>query len=157
MENEHEHKPLYRFFNVILFILYSIAVLATLLAVYVGYNERQIVSASVKCKDGTSWDATKIHDDSYALCGICTNRNQDGSKYDDCASGSLDFSSYEVTNKKYNFSWNTIIYPLIVFAITFGIIDFLRLAILYIFSGRVAFEKSLLLRTILLFFSGNDK
>lgn len=156
MENEHEHKPLYRFFNVILFILYSIAVLATLLAVYVGYNERDVVSASVKCKDGTSWDAKEIGYNEYKLCGICTNRSTDNKNYEDCATGSLDTSSYTVS-RKYNFSWNTLVYPLIVFAITFGIIDFLRLAILYIFSGRVAFEKSLLLRTILLFFSGNDK
>lgn len=149
-ENALENKPLYRFFNVVLFILYSFVILITILAGFVGYSSRELISATVECKDGTSWDATKIYWDSHALCGICTKRSADGSKYTECDYEDMDYSVYEVVDKKYAWSWNVAIYPLVVFIIGFGLVDFLRLAVGYIFSGRIAFENSLLLKLVAL-------
>lgn len=145
-----EDSSLYRFFNVILFILYSLAILITILAGFIGYSSRELSSATVKCKDGTSWDATEIYWDSYALCGICTKRSADGSEYTECDYEDVDYSAYEVVDKKYAWSWNMVIYPLVVFIMGFGLVDFLRLAVVYIFSGRIAFENSLLLKLVAL-------
>lgn len=145
-----EDNPLYRFFNVVLFILYSFVILITILAGFIGYSSRELISATVECKDGTSWDATEIYWDSHALCGICTKRSADGSKYTECDYENMDYSVYEVVDKKYAWSWNIVIYPLVVFIVGFGLVDFLKLAVVYIFSGRIVFEKSLLLKLVAL-------
>lgn len=149
-----EDKPIFRLFNVVLFILYAGVFLISIIAAILGYSEREIKSASVTCKDGTSWDALKPKDityDSYALCGICTKRSLGGDAYTDCTYQDMDYSSYDVERTKEPWSWNTIIYPLITISLGLGFVDFLRLTIFYIFSGRVAFEKSLLLKLIRLF------
>src|SRR3990167_8751576 len=118
-QHTYENSPLYRLFNVILFLLYSFVVLITLLAGYIAYSGREVSSANVKCQDGTSWGATKTYNDSYALCGQCTQRNSDGSKYTPCNWENMSYSSYEVVDKKYNWSWWIILAPLIVFSVGF--------------------------------------
>lgn len=144
-----EENPFYRFFNVILFVLYAIVFLLTIPLAFVGYQTHNLVSATVKCNDGTSWDATKIYYDNAALCGICTQRNNDGTKYQNCNFNSINYySSYNVTNQKYDWSWATITYPLIELCVGLIIVDFLKIAVIYIFSGGVVLEKSIFLKLL---------
>lgn len=157
MENSYEKSPFYRLFNVVLFILYFFIILITVLAGIIGYSTRDLTSATVACEDGTRWDATRIHDDSYALCGICTQRNLDGSKYNSCDYENISYTSYDVVDKQYAWSWNTIIYPLVVFAIGFGIVDILKITVVYVLSGRIVLNKSILLKVLLLTVSQDNK
>ena len=105
MKNSFEKKPLYRFFNVIFFIMYFFFFLVIVLAAYIGFSERKVISATLNCVDGTSWDATKIYSDNSALCGLCNKRTSDG-KYEYCAYKDIDYSTFEVTDKEYKFSNN---------------------------------------------------
>lgn len=158
MKHSFEDNPLYRFFNVVVFLAYAFVILITIFAGYIGYNERSITSATVKCKDGTSWNALEpknILYDSAALSGLCTNRNTDGT-YTESSYSDIDYDSYETTTTKESWTWSTVIYPLIAFVIGFGLVDAARLIVLYIFSGRLALEKSALLRLIVMMAS-DDK
>lgn len=157
MENSYERNPFYRLFNVVLFILYFLVILITIVAGIIGYSTRQLTSASVVCADGTRWDATNIYDDSYALCGICTQRNPDGSKYISCDYENISYTSYDVVDKKFAWSWNTIIYPLIVLAIGFGIVDILKITAVYVLSGKIVLTKSVLMKMLILALSQDNK
>jgi len=159
MDKTIEDKPLYRFFNVVLFLAYFFVVLIVIFAGYLGYSNRKTISASVKCQDGTTWNALQPKDilyDSGAACGLCTKRSVDGTKYQNCEYGSIDYSSYNFVEKKESWSWSTITYPLIAFVVGFGVVDFIRLMILYIFTGKMRFDKSLLLK-ILVLLSSSEK
>lgn len=159
MKNNFNESPLYRFFNVILFLAYSLVVLFTIIAGFIGYSERDITSATVNCADGTSWNAEEILYDSYALCGICTNRTEvtsEGTRYQECSYKDMDYSSYDTEVTKEVWTWTTVIYPLIVILAGFGLVDAVRLIIIYIFSGRIALEKSVLLRLLAMFASDEN-
>ena len=158
MKHNFEDNPLYRLFNVIVILGYAFIVLATIFAGYIGYSERSILSATVKCKDGTSWNALKpknILYDSAALSGICTNRDADGKSYKDSESSKIDYDSYETKVTKGSLTWSSIIYPIIVFIIGFGLVDAVRLIVIYVFSGKLALEKSTLLRLYIATFANN--
>lgn len=148
MKKKFNESPLYRFFNVLLFFAYSLVILTAILAGFIGYSERKVTSATVQCADGTSWDAEKILYDSYALCGICTNRAPGGATYQECTYSNMDYSSYDTKVTKESWTWSTVIYPLVVIALGFGVVDFIRIIIIYIFVGRIALDKSLLLRLL---------
>lgn len=159
MEKSFEDKPLYRFFNVVLFLAYAFVVLAAIFAGYLGYSGRKTISATIKCQDGTSWNALKPKDilyDSSAACGLCTKRNTDGTKYQNCEYGSIDYSSFNFVEQRESWSWATITYPLIAFVVGFGLVDFIRLMILYIFTGKMRFDKSLLLQVIVFLASSHE-
>lgn len=143
--NNFESKPLYRFFNVIFTIAYFFAFLFILLAGYIGYSTHELSNATVHCRDGTSWNAKEIHNDYYALCGICTKRSADGVKYTECELGHVDFDSFNV-EEEYSWSWNTVLFPIIAFFIFFGIVDFLKIAFVYIFSGKVNLKKGVVIK-----------
>lgn len=155
MNTRFEDGALSRFFNVIFFIGYFLVFLTAILAAMIGYGERETVNATVQCKDGTSWDALKpknILFDSRALCGICARRNAYGG-YVNCDYGEIDYSAYDTEIVKEDWSWSTVIYPLIVLPIGFGLVDSIKIMTVYIFSGRIALEKSLLLKLISLLVS----
>lgn len=159
MGNTYESSPFYRLFNVILFLFYAFVILITAGAGYLAYTSRTVTNATVQCKDGTSWDAFKpknIYNDSDALCGLCTKRDKAGT-YNYCTYQDYDYSSYDITNKQYAWSWWVIFAPLIVFTVGFGIVDFLRLIVVYILSGQLALEKSLLLRLLVAMLSSDNK
>ncbi len=145
MKNSHEESPLYRFFNVILFILYICVILISVGVGLSAYWTRTVIGASVQCEDQTRWDATKIHSDNYALCGICTKRSSDNNNYNSCTYDDMSYSSFDLVDKKYAWSWWVILAPVIVFSVGFALVDFLKIVVIYIFYGRIAFEKSLLL------------
>ncbi len=148
MGNSHLKNPLYRLFNVILFLLYTCVILVALFAGSIGYSERNLTHATLQCKDGSRWNAMDIRNDSEVLCGICTKREPSG-KYYNCSYPSDDYSSYQIVDEQYDWSWNTIIYPLIIFLVGFGVVDFLRLAIIYIFFGGIYWDKSILLQILI--------
>lgn len=154
MKENFEQSAWYRLINVLAFLAYFFVVLIMLLAGFLGYSDRKITSATVKCADGTSWNALEpknILYDSASLSGLCTNRNADGT-YATSSYYDIDFDAYSTEVKKESFSWSMIIYPLIVFAVGFGLIDLAKLLLLYIFTGRIALEKSALLNLIVLAF-----
>jgi hypothetical protein len=126
-----ESTPLYRLFNVLIFLGYSLVVIAMIIAGFIGFEEREIAKATVKCNDGTSWNAKNIAYNSYALCGICKNRTVDGKNYQECTYKDMDYSSYNLDIVK-EWTWKTIIYPLIAFIIGFGMIDSLKLFVIYV-------------------------
>ena len=104
-------KPLYRLFNVLLFIAYSSVFLAAILAGIVGYQERGVKDATIICRDGTSWDALEPKNvlyDNYAKCGLCTKRYPSGS-YVHCSYNDMDYDSYETETTQKLWSWSTII------------------------------------------------
>lgn len=148
MGNKFEDKPLYRLFNVILFFLYSIAVIITIFATYLMFSSRPVTKATVECKDGTSWNVTKVYWNDEALCGVCTNRSSDGTKYTECPILNLDRTSYLSVKKQYGWSWETLLVPLLTFAISFSLVDTVRVIVLYIISGKILLEKSLLLKIL---------
>ncbi len=57
----------------------------------------------------------------------------------------MSYSSFDLVDKKYAWSWWVILAPVIVFSVGFALVDFLKIVVIYIFYGRIAFEKSLLL------------
>lgn len=147
MEINDWKNPLYRLFNVILFLLYTCVILASLFAGTIGYSDHNLTHATLQCKDGSKWNAMDIRNDSEVLCGICTNRESNGS-YSNCSYPNIDYSSYKIVDKQYDWSWNTVIYPLVVFLIGFGVVDFFRLAIIYVFFGGIYWNKSILLQLL---------
>lgn len=148
------NKPLYRFFNVVLFVAYSLVFLAAIVATIIGYGEREIISANVICRDGTSWNALEpknILYDSYAKCGLCTKRTSSGS-YVECTYKDVDYDSFETKETREVWSWSTIAYPAIVLGLGLGVVDFFRIAVVYVFTGKKDLEKSVLLKLVKSFF-----
>lgn len=156
MKRSFEGTALYRFFNVLLFLTYTFIILITIGAGVIGYSERKTKSATVICRDGTSWNAKDILYDKYALCGICTQRTTGGTDYLSCSYKNMDYSSYETKITREAWSWSILIYPLIVFIIGFGLVDTIKLIVLYIFSGKIALDKSVLLRLLVSLASDGD-
>lgn len=156
MKHSFEGGSLYRLINVVLLLGYVFVILITILAGYIGYGERSVISATVNCADGTSWDALKpknILYDSSALSGICTNRQSDGT-YLDSNYADVDYSSYTTDVTKESWTWTTLIYPIITFLVGFGLVDSIMLIVFYIFTGRLALERSVLV--LLLVFLNED-
>ncbi len=152
MKKTFEQSAWNRLINVLAFLAYSFVVLVMILAAYVCYSERKITSATVNCADGTNWNALEpknILYDSASLSGLCTNRRADGN-YIPSSYLDIDRNAYSTEVEKESFSWAMIVYPLIVFGVGFGLIDLAKLLLLYIFTGRIAFEKSALLNLIVL-------
>lgn len=156
MEKNYEENALFRFLNVIIFLLYFIVILTSLFGAGIVYTSRPLVSASVQCEDGTKWDAMSIHNNPEALCGICTQRTSDDGEYNFCsiADDNMDYS-YEIVDQHYGWSWYIVIVPLVIFFVGFGIVDFFKIAIIYVFGGGVALHKSVILR-IIASFASND-
>jgi len=146
--NQILNTPWYRFFNVILFLFYFVVILISIGAIFVGYSERNLISATVECKDGTDWDATKIYSDHYSLCGICTLRDKADKNYSSCSYDEMDYSVYKLIDKQYAWTWKIVLYPLIAILIGFGIVDFLKIAVIYVFSGTIVLSKSLIIQII---------
>lgn len=159
MISNFEEKPLYRFFNVIWFVLYAFVVVIAVIAFLLIFDARKVTKATIVCRDGTSWDALKpknILYNSYAESGLCTKRNPDGT-YSESTYRDVDYNSFTEKITKEPLSWSMLIYPLVVFAIGFGLVDFLKLIVIYVFAGRIAFEKSLLLQILVnLFYRSSD-
>lgn len=143
-------KPLYRFFNVLLFVAYFFIFLVAGIAGYLGYQGRGVASATVVCRDSTRWNALEpknIVYDSYAQCGLCTKRSSSGA-YTECTYEDIDYDSYETEIVKEIWSWNAVIYPAIIIGVGLGLVDSLRIAVIYVFTGKVSLEKSLLLKLL---------
>jgi hypothetical protein len=154
MNKSFEEKPLYRFFNVVFFTGYAFVFLVSVLIGWGIYQNRPVVNATVQCNDGTSWNALKpnnILDDPSALCGICSKRSSDG-KYNFCAYQD-NYSVYTTQTTQEGYQWITAF--LIAIVIGFGIIDIVKIAIVYIFSGKADLSKSLLIIILAILFSGN--
>ena len=155
MENKYERSPLYRFFNVI-FIL---VVLFSSLVGYISYTNRELTNARVKCTDGTDWNALEpknITWNNAALCGVCTKRDDFTKKYMECDYNDPGYySSHEIINKKYGWSYWIILTPIIIFAVGFAIVDLIKIFVIYIFSGEWAWYKSALLHVLVFFISDN--
>ena len=86
MDNKYEQKSLYRFFNVIIFLFYVFIVLSSIVLGIVFYTDREVIDATVKCQDGTTWkaiakDGTSLLYDEAAKCGLCTNRDSKNNTY----------------------------------------------------------------------------
>lgn len=159
MNKSFEDKPLYRFFNVLTFVAYSAVFLAAIGAGFIGYGERETTSATLVCKDGTTWNALKpknILYDSNAQCGLCTKRDSLTNTYKDCTYEDMDYSSFDLKETKEAWTWSTLTYPLIVIAVGLIIVDFINIAVIYIFSGKMEFGRSLLLKIIASFASNSE-
>lgn len=151
-KTNYEDKPLYRFFNVIFILLYILVVLSSFLGGYLTFTSRPLSNARVLCEDGTNWNALKPKDITWndsALCGVCTKRNDETQKYANCDYGDPGYyTSHQIIDKKYAFSLWIIFTPLLIYFIGVGIVDFLKLATIYVFSGSWLWYKSLFILTL---------
>lgn len=139
LKNEDlEKKPWFRFLKVSHIILLVLVVIAAISILFFLYNDKVLINANVLCKDGTKWGALEngFLLSSYRLCGICTLRAEDESRYETC-SLYTDYD-YRIVDKKYkhNNSFIEIVgYPIILLISGLGILKIIAIGIVYIISG----------------------
>lgn len=102
-----EKKAWFRFIRVVQGLAILFVVLITALTAYFLFDAKSVSTATLVCKDGTTWNAIDESDsygtykdelDMYEKCGLCNYRTPD-KKYTKCEVGTqskLLFDSYEV-------------------------------------------------------------
>ncbi len=140
IENEKlEGKVWFRGLRVLNVVAFILIILIACFFIWLGWETRTPISATVRCKDGTEWSAIKDGRelDSSELCGICTRRSSDDKTYKECSYDNPNyFNSYEIVDIQPDIAG--ILFPVIAFVVfAFAILKAVILSIIYIIAGYI--------------------
>lgn len=143
-----ENKAWFRFVRVLQGIAMLSVVLVACLTAYITVQGKTLTSATLKCSDGTSWNAIdkessyrsyKSEISMYDMCGLCTNRLPND-KYVKCDIGTKSnklFDSYTVDRvyKRDNSNLAVVGYTTVVLFIGWFGVNMIARALIYIIGG----------------------
>ncbi len=143
-----EEKAWFRFIKVLQGLAILIVICAALITLYGTYSQQSLVSATLKCNDGTTWNAidTKASYGNYKterdiddMCGICTQRMKDNT-FRKCSyeSGSAQrYDSYIIVReyKKDNSIILVVWYTSLVLFIGLFVVNIAARVLIYLFGG----------------------
>ena len=126
----------YRLLQVVTVIAYLLVVGISLLFLSSALDSRELLSATVICADGTKKDAFP-----------------DILGYSPCAGSRVS----ELTDKKYAWNWNLITWPLITLLVGWSLVDSVKIALIYVISGKKRVDESWVLRMMSFLFQSEEK
>jgi len=138
-DDKLERKRWFRVLRVINIVLYFLVFLTTFLVGMFFFDKRSdIARATVRCEDGTRWNA--VGEDgrllyNYELCGLCTKRSKVGKTYEECTIRDYRADSFEVVNKQYKVG-KIIKVPLMFLVVVLSLLKLLMRAVVYVTVGR---------------------